>query len=75
MTDTLNAGTRSNASAPSTEPDLVIFLERDQLSSDTAIPVARAQLTRRLTITLWVLRVFVITVSAMVIYTFAASLH
>jgi hypothetical protein len=77
VTDTLDAGTRSSSTSadPDTEHELVMFLEPDQLTSDTAIPVTRARLTKRLNITLWLLRVFVIVVSAMVIYTFATSLH
>lgn len=77
MTDTVDAGARipSASTGSSQESELVLFLERDQLTSDTAIPLGRAHLTRRLSIALWVLRVFVIAVSAMVIYTFATSLH
>jgi hypothetical protein len=77
MTDTLDAGARSPSTStdPGAEPELVLFLERDQLTSDTAVPLRRAYLTRRLSIALWVLRVFVIAVSAMVVYTFAVSLH
>lgn len=50
--------------------DLVMFLERDQLVRDKTRPVPRAPLTRRANAALWALRVFVIVVSAMVIYTF-----
>ncbi len=77
MTDTLDTGTRATTTSTDSqaEQELVMFLERDQLSADTAIPVSRAHLTRRLNSTLWMLRVFVIVVSAMVIYTFAANLH
>jgi hypothetical protein len=77
MTDTLDTDTRLPSAAADTNPEqeLVMFLERDQLTSDTAIPVTRAHLTKRLNTTLWALRVFVIVVSAMVIYTFAAHLH
>ena len=77
MTDTLETGTRSRSTStdPNAEQELVMFLERDQLTSDTAIPVKRASLTRRMNTALWVLRVFVTVVSAMVIYTFAAKLR
>jgi len=77
VTDTLDSGTQSPSTStdPNAEEELVMFLERDQLTADTAIPVARAPLTRGLNTTLWALRVFVIVVSAMVIYTFAAQLH
>lgn len=54
---------------------LVMFLEPDQLTADTSVPVERALLGRRTRIALWVLRVAVVLVGAMVIYTFAAHLH
>jgi hypothetical protein len=53
---------------------LVMFLERDQLDADTSVPVARAILSRRAKLGLWALRVFVIVVGIMVIYTFASKL-
>jgi hypothetical protein len=53
---------------------MVMFLERDQLALDTARPVPRASLGRRTTLALWALRVLVIVVSAMVIYTFASQI-
>ena len=56
------------------EQELVEFLERDQLVIDTSRPVPRLALGRGMTVALWALRVFVIVVSAMVIYTFVAQL-
>jgi len=56
------------------EQELVEFLERDQLVIDTSRPVGRMALSRRVRVALWALRVFVVVVSAMVIYTFAAQL-
>lgn len=56
------------------EEELVMFLERDQLASDRSRPVPRARLSRRANVALWALRVFVLIVSAMVIYTFIAQL-
>jgi hypothetical protein len=53
--------------------ELVMYLERDQLVLDKAHPVPRARLSRRARAGLWALRVFVIVVSAMVIYTFASQ--
>ena len=53
---------------------LVMFLEHDQLVADTSVPVPRARLSRRARTALWALRVFVILVSIMVIYTFATQL-
>ncbi len=52
-----------------------MFLEPDQLVSDRSKPVARAQLGRAANLGLWGLRVFVLVVSFMVIYTFIAQLH
>jgi hypothetical protein len=57
---------------PGGEPAL--FLEPGQLTAATQQPVARARLGRRAAIALWTLRVFVIIVSAMVIYTFVSQL-
>jgi hypothetical protein len=51
------------------------FLEPDQLVSGRQRPVPRARLSRRAGAALWALRVFVIVVSAMVIYAFVAQLH
>jgi hypothetical protein len=50
------------------------FLEPGQLTAATRRPVPRAQLGRRATIALWVLRVLVIILSAMVSYTFFSQL-
>jgi hypothetical protein len=60
----------------SADPDeeLVMYLERDQLVAETSRPVARAKLSSRTVAALWVLRVFVVLVSLMVIYTFAERL-
>jgi hypothetical protein len=56
------------------DQELVMYLERDQLDADTSVPVPRARLSRRAKAGLWTLRVFVILVSIMVIYTFASKL-
>ncbi len=50
------------------------YLEADQLAAETSRPVPRAVLSRRVTLGLWALRVFVVVMSAMVIYVFAAQL-
>jgi hypothetical protein len=65
--------------APQTAPDddperLVMFLEPDRLVLDKSRPVARAVLSSRAKVALWALRVFVLVVSAMVIYTFFSQL-
>jgi hypothetical protein len=57
---------------PGGEP--AVFLEPGQLTAVTRRPVPRAQLGRRAMIALWALRVLVIILSAMVIYTFATQL-
>jgi len=54
--------------------ELVMFLERDQLVSDRARPVAPARLSPRARAGLWALRVVAILLSAMVVYTFIAHL-
>lgn len=54
--------------------ELVIFLERDQLVSDKSRPVPRAPVGRGANAALWGLRIFLLIVSAMVIYTFFSQL-
>ena len=60
---------------PPEEEELIMFLERDQLVSDRAKPVPRAELGRAATVALWGLRIFVLVVSFMVVYTFVAQLN
>jgi hypothetical protein len=50
-------------------------LERDQLVAETSRPVRKAALGAYATAGLWALRVFVVLVSLMVIYTFIDQLH
>jgi hypothetical protein len=57
------------------EDELIMDLERDQFVAETSRPVPRAVLSARVTVGLWVLRVFVVIVSLMVIYTFIDQLH
>jgi hypothetical protein len=57
------------------DEELIMFLERDQLVADTSVPVAPAPLSRRVRTALWALRVFVLVVSFMVIYTFIYRLQ
>jgi hypothetical protein len=54
--------------------ELIEYLEPDQLVAETFRPVTRAALSRNVALGLWGLRVFVVLVSLMVIYTFIASL-
>ena len=65
---------RSLEPRPQTDQELVMFLERDQLVLDKARPVPRAPLGAPANAMLWALRVFVIVVSAMVIYTFVSQI-
>lgn len=54
--------------------EMVGFLERDQLVADRQRPLMRASLSTRSQAVLWSLRIFVLIVGAMVIYTFCAQL-
>jgi hypothetical protein len=68
-------GDSPEGAEPSDHEELIMFLERDQLVSNRSKPVARAQLGRGATQALWALRIFVLVVSFMVIYTFIAQLR
>ncbi len=57
------------------EDELIMHLERDQFVAATSRPVAPAVLSACAVTGLWALRVFVVLVSVMVIYTFIAQLH
>jgi hypothetical protein len=59
----------------SAQDELTMHLERDQFVVETSKPVARAPLSARAVAALWALRVFVVLVSLMVIYTFVDQLH
>ena len=50
------------------------YLEPKQYVGDRSIPLPRAKLAPRAAAALWALRIFVLVVSAMVIYTFVAQL-
>ena len=54
--------------------DPAALLEPGQLTAATRRAVPRARLGRRATIALWALRVLVVILSAMVIYTFFSQL-
>lgn len=56
------------------DEQLIEFLESDQLVKARSRPVERRVLDRRVALALWVLRVFVVVVGVMVIYTFFARL-
>jgi hypothetical protein len=57
------------------EDELIMHLERDQFVAETSRPVPRAALSARATAGLWALRVFVVLVGLMVVYTFFYQLH
>ena len=57
------------------EDEQVMHLERGQLVTETSRPVPRAALGARAVAALWALRVFVVLVSLMVIYTFIEQLR
>jgi hypothetical protein len=57
------------------EDELIMHLERDQFVAETSRPVPRAPLSVRAATGLWALRVFVVLVGLMVIYTFIDQLH
>ncbi len=57
------------------EDELIMHLERDQFVAETSRPVPPALLSRRTILALWALRVFVVIVSLMVIYTFFYQLQ
>jgi hypothetical protein len=60
--------------APIEPEELVMFLERDQLMSDRRRPLPPAEVGGRAHAALWALRIFVLIVGLMVIYTFCAQL-
>jgi hypothetical protein len=57
------------------EDELIMHLERDQFVAETSRPVPRVALGARTAAGLWALRVFVVLVSLMVLYTFIQQLH
>jgi hypothetical protein len=57
------------------EEELIMDLERDQFVVETSRPVPPAPLGARAAAALWALRMFVILVGLMVIYTFVDQLH
>jgi hypothetical protein len=58
-----------------TRDEIIMDLERDQFVAETSRPVAQAPLSAPAIAALWALRVFVIVVSVMVVYTFIDQLH
>ncbi|HEY7890755.1 MAG TPA: hypothetical protein VIC05_00955 [Solirubrobacteraceae bacterium] len=56
------------------EDELIMHLERDQFVAETSRPVPRAALSAYARAGLWALRLFVMLVGAMAIYTFVSQL-
>ncbi len=65
---------RRTVSEPADTEELIMFLERDQLVADTSRPVSPAHLSVGARAALWALRIFVVLVSFMVLYTFVHQL-
>jgi hypothetical protein len=55
------------------DEDLIESLEPDQLVSAMNLPVARRHLSRRLSMALWGLRIFLFGVAGLVVYVFFAG--
>jgi len=55
------------------DEDLIESLEPDQLVVEMDRPVSRRKLSRSATAGLWVLRIFLLTITGMVIYVFVAG--
>jgi hypothetical protein len=68
------AGEPPDADVQELGQELAVFLEPDQLLVGQEQQIPRAALGPRARAALWVLRVFVIAVSAMVVYAFVAQL-
>jgi hypothetical protein len=54
--------------------ELIDYLEADQLVQERSRPLGRRRLSQRAIVLLWALRVFVVVIGLMVIYTFLANL-
>ncbi|MGD0683612.1 MAG: hypothetical protein ABSA03_00715 [Streptosporangiaceae bacterium] len=61
--------------AERSEDQLFMHLQRDQLVTETSRPLPRAALSARAAAALWALRVFVVLVGLMVVYTFIDQLR
>jgi hypothetical protein len=64
-----------HSAEPAGEEELIMHLERDQFVVETRRPVLRARLGPRTAVALWALRIFVVVVGTMVIYTFLQQLN
>ena len=59
---------------PQDDEEIVMFLERDQLSEGRRVRLPAARVGRAGQAALWALRIFTLVVGVMVIYTFVAQL-
>ena len=57
------------------EQELLFALEPDQLVAESSRPLPRRVLSRAANLALWALRVFVLIITALVVYTFVHSLQ
>ncbi len=71
----VNAAPARRSEPPHEGEQLIMYLEHEQLASDRSIAVPPAQLSRRARAALWLLRIFALIVSFMVIYTFVSQLR
>jgi hypothetical protein len=56
------------------DEELIHALEPDQLVSETSKPLPRYQLDQIANVALWLLRIFVLSMTALVVYTFVKAL-
>ena len=56
------------------DDELIQALEPDQVVSETSKPLRRYRLNRAANVALWLLRIFVLLMTALVIYTFVEAL-
>jgi hypothetical protein len=56
------------------DEELIEALEPDQLASATSKPLSRYQLSRFTNVALWLLRVYVLLMTALAVYTFVKAL-
>lgn len=63
----------SVSAVPASDRDLAMYLRPEQLVAGTSQPVPRRQVGPWASVGLWALRMFVIVLSLMVIYTFAVQ--
>jgi hypothetical protein len=57
------------------DDELIQALEPDQLAAATSKPLPRYHLSRTVNVALWLLRIFVIVMTALVVYTFVKAIH